>query len=81
MDTTFDSHDLHVGDKMFEGSCVRRVEQLFARNTLLALALLHQKVLAAVPFVGEAAASGASKTLLSAAVGLKLRHVARKGNG
>lgn len=81
MDTTFDSHDLHVGDKMFEGSCVRRVEQLFARNTLLALALLHQQVLTATAFKREFTASGASKTLLGAAVGLKLRHVARKGNG
>lgn len=66
---------------MLQGALIRRVQDLLAWDTLLALALLHEKVLTAIALVGELAASCAPEAFLCAAVGLHSWHVARKGNG
>jgi hypothetical protein len=66
---------------MLQRAFVRIIQDLLAWDALLALALLHQKVLATVTLVGKLAASGAPKTLFCAAMRLDSWHVARKGNG
>lgn len=56
------------------------MEHVRARQALLALVLLLQKVVAAVPLEGDLAASGLAEALLCAAVGLKSGHE-KRGKG
>lgn len=76
VNTTFNAHGLgsNVGDKKCESTLIRVVHDLRAIQALLTLALLHEKVVAAVAVKRELAASGATDALFGAAVGLKLWH-------
>ena len=79
MDAAFNSHEkergLDIGNKVLEGALIGGVHQLRAVEALLALALLHQEVIAAVTVVRELAAACSVDAFLSAAVGLELRHL------
>ncbi len=74
MDTTFDSHGLQIREEKCEGAFVRRMHEFRAIQALLALALLHEEVVAAVAVESQFSASGTTDTLLRAAVGLELWH-------
>ncbi len=50
------------------------MHQLCTVEALLTLALLHEKMIAAVAVKGQLAATGTSDALLGAAVGLQFRH-------
>lgn len=64
----------NVRDKQCKSALVRRMQHLRAIQPLLALALLHQKVIATVSVEREFPTSGSAESLLRAAVGLEFRH-------
>ena len=61
-------------DKARESALIGRMHQFRAIQTLLALVLLEQKVIAAIPVEGQLTTSGLANPLLGAAVGLQFRH-------
>ena len=73
-DTSLDAHDLEIGEETSDRSNVRGMSHDRTRETLLALVLLREKVIAAVTPERVRTASGLPDALLGAAVGLELGH-------
>lgn len=69
VNSTFDSHrGLDVRNEMCECTLVGRMHELRAVQALLALALLHEQVIAAVAVKRQLSAASATNTLFGAAV-------------
>ena len=71
-------HHVRLPDTVAREECectlVGRVHELGAVQALLALVLLHQQMVAAVPLERDLATAGLAKPLLGAAVGLQFGH-------
>lgn len=81
------NHDTHgmaklnVRNEIAEGAFIRRMQKLRPVEALLALTLLHEKVIAAAALKGESASAGALEPFLGAAVGLELGHAGGESKG